>query len=134
MVAGGEDQEDVAAAIVADTANPGEPYGGALGQAPALRGEQWGVGGNDNDNRAALRGFSPGGGGMVQTDLAANRHPIDPQKAPVAVIRLNQGAHHVGAALTVYPPGGCANTAFEVMADHPGSTTNAAFDNRAAAG
>ena len=127
-VGGGEGAEDVAAAVGAEPAHAGEADTRPLGEATALVGQQRGVGGEHDDDRPGVAGGGVVGEGChVGADGLAHVSAVEAQQTAAAVVGLHQRAYHERSARRGGHAAGGADTAFELVADHPGAAADVAL-------
>ena len=117
-----------------------DPETRALGEPLALVREERRVGGDDDDDRSragpAARPPAErpahGLGTSSDADLLADRHAIDPQPRPLAVVRLDQDPDRVPAAVVGDDPRRRPDPALELVADHPRPATDVALGDGSA--
>jgi len=102
--------------------------GGAVGEALELRGDDRGVSGDDDDDRATLGDF----GGLVGVrifggDFAADGNSGDAEILARAEVALDEDADGVAAVFFGELAGRCADAAFVAAADHAGAAADVAF-------
>jgi hypothetical protein len=69
----------------------------------------------------------------VRPDLMTDRHAINAEQFAQSVIRLDERAHRVASATLRNDPGRSAGAAFELVANHAGTTTHVTLCDRLAA-
>src|SRR6267378_8517552 len=127
-VGGGESDEDVAGAVAGDAAEAAEAEGGAVGEALELRGDERGVGGDDNNDGAAFGDFGGlVGVGIFGGDFTANRDSGDAKILARAEVALDEDPDGVAAVFFRELARRCADASFEAAADHAGATADIAF-------
>ena len=94
-ISGRKGDEDVAAAVGAVTADPGETRRRAPGQALALQRDQRRIGRQHHNDRALVARHRPGTRDHIRPDHLANRDAAAFEQASATVIGLNQRAHSV---------------------------------------
>src|SRR3712207_1859033 len=138
-VAGGEGEEDVAAAVVEAAAHPGEADGGALGQPVALDRQQRRVRRQDDDDGAGACGLV----GLLlvvrRGDTLLGNHPavgqaVHAQRRTATVVGLYQRADDPPAPFVRDAPRGRADAALELVADHARTAADGALDHGPAGG
>ena len=139
MIARRERDEDIAASICADAADPGEPGRGPAGKPLALDRNERRVGRQNDDDGTFRRLWRDGAFARamcrhhVGSDLATDRHAIDAQQITRAIVRLHQRTDRIALSILEDDARCRAGPAFELVADHAGAAANVAFGNGAAA-
>ncbi|ENN84958.1 hypothetical protein RHSP_58759 [Rhizobium freirei PRF 81] len=127
-IGGRECQEDVAGIVAARRAVAADADGGAASKALELVRCQRQIGGDDDDDRAALLKLALRG---AVPQVPANRHARDRQPVPLAVIGLNQRPDRIGPPVELDDAGRGARTALEAVGDHAGAAAAITLLHRA---
>src|ERR1019366_1030763 len=114
--------EDVAGIVAGVAAVAAEAERSFAGQAPQLRGNERGVGGGDDDDRAYI--FSVGG---VLGDFLADGNARDAQLVALSVVALHEHADRVAARFRVEHARRGSYSSLEFVADHAGAAAYVAF-------
>lgn len=118
VVAGGEGEEDVSAPVEADAADARKAKGGAFGKPGTLAGNERSVGGNNDDDRTALRGIASLLKILLRGQYPPDRNAIDAQEIAFAVVSLDEHAHGIVSIAGGDDARGGADSTFELVADH----------------
>ena len=110
MIGRREGDEDVTATIGSKAADPGETGCGSACKALALDWKEGRIGGENNDDRAALlnecRALPAGSecGHDLRADLQPDWHAIYPQQVALSIVRLDEGANNIAGAVFHHEP------------------------------
>jgi hypothetical protein len=126
-VAGREGQDDVARGVLAGAADAADAERGPLSKPVALAGEERGVRGDDDDDRAARA--RAGAGRRLLAGELPDRDAVHPEPIAAAVVGLDEHAHGRSGD----DPRGSADPALEPVAHHPGAAADPALRHRAGA-
>jgi hypothetical protein len=129
-IGGGEGEKDVAGAVAGVAAIAAEAEGNFLGDALELRGDEWCVGGDDNDDGAGVLVVAVG---RMFGNFFADGNAGDAELVAASVVALDEDADGIAASFGVEHARGGADAAFEFVADHARSAADVAFFDGAGA-
>ena len=130
-IGGGEGEEDVSGAVAGVAAVAAEAERDLFRDALELRGDERGVGGDDDNDGAGV--FTVAIGGMLG-DFFADGNAGDAELVAASVVALDEDADGIASSFSVEDTGGGADAAFEFVADHAGAAADVAFFDGAGVG